>query len=72
MFLSRTIRRANLPPANLFRHLRKALALYRQRQYLARLDAHMLRDIGLTAEQAQAEANQPFWHAPAHWTQHQP
>lgn len=43
------------------------IALRRQRQRLARLDDHMLRDIGLTREQAQAEAAEPVWDVPAHW-----
>ncbi len=46
-----------------------ALAQHRQRQHLGRLDAHMLRDIGMTAAQAQAEAARPIWDAPASWVQ---
>ena len=33
----------------------------RQRRQLARLDAHQLRDIGISCEQALAEARRPFW-----------
>lgn len=33
----------------------------RQRRALANLDWRLLRDIGLTAEQALLEANKPFW-----------
>jgi uncharacterized protein YjiS (DUF1127 family) len=33
----------------------------RTRQALSRLDAHMLRDIGLDAEAAIGEATRPFW-----------
>lgn len=33
------------------------------RRSLNRLDAHMLRDIGLTAEAAQIESAKPFWRA---------
>jgi uncharacterized protein YjiS (DUF1127 family) len=33
------------------------------RQQLLRLDDHVLRDIGITRLQAQAEANKPFWRA---------
>ena len=43
------------------------LALYRQRKQLAALDALQLADIGLTADQAVAEAKRPIWDAPAHW-----
>ena len=40
-----------------------ALELYRQRLALARLDDHALEDIGLTREEARAEANRPIWDA---------
>lgn len=33
----------------------------RDRQLLARLDAHILRDIGLSPDEAQSEAAKPFW-----------
>jgi uncharacterized protein YjiS (DUF1127 family) len=33
----------------------------RQRRQLAGLDEHMLRDIGISREQAMAEAGKPFW-----------
>jgi uncharacterized protein YjiS (DUF1127 family) len=32
-----------------------------QRRALRELDRHMLRDIGITREQAEAEARKPFW-----------
>lgn len=35
--------------------------LSRQRQALAQLDDHDLKDIGVTREQANAEAAKPFW-----------
>jgi uncharacterized protein YjiS (DUF1127 family) len=34
---------------------------YVQRRELSNLDAHMLRDIGITPEQARHEAQKPFW-----------
>lgn len=34
---------------------------------LARLDDHLLRDIGLSAAEAQEEAERAPWDAPAHW-----
>lgn len=37
------------------------VARSRQRKQLARLDARMLADIGITAEQAQSEISKPFW-----------
>ena len=33
----------------------------KQRKQLARLDARMLSDIGISAEQAKTEINKPFW-----------
>ena len=42
-------------------------ALLRSRQGLARLDDHLLRDIGLTRQQAEAEAARTPWDAPPHW-----
>ena len=34
---------------------------WRTRKALEKLDTHMLRDIGLTEAQAQAEWDKPFW-----------
>lgn len=45
------------------RWLCRAMARQRQRRALAKLDERMLRDIGLTRDQAQAEARKPFWKA---------
>ena len=39
----------------------------RQRNHLGQLNAHLLKDIGLTYEEARAEAARPFWDAPSHW-----
>lgn len=44
-----------------------ALAARRQRRALAALDAHSLRDLGLTRDQALAEAARPVWDVPPHW-----
>lgn len=33
----------------------------RDRQRLGRLDAHLLRDIGLDAQDARSESEKPFW-----------
>jgi uncharacterized protein YjiS (DUF1127 family) len=41
-----------------------AVTLYqraRQRRALASLDERLLRDVGITPEQARSEANKPFW-----------
>jgi len=34
---------------------------WQQRQHLAELDAHLLRDIGVTRPEALREAGKPFW-----------
>mgnify|MGYP003452937210 CR=1 FL=1 len=34
---------------------------YRARATLARLDAHLLRDIGIGQQDVQAECSKPFW-----------
>ncbi|MEO0772366.1 MAG: DUF1127 domain-containing protein [Pseudomonadota bacterium] len=44
-------------------------SLYRQRRALARLDAHALRDVGLTSHEADREAQRGFWDVPDHWKQ---
>ncbi|WP_298859545.1 DUF1127 domain-containing protein [uncultured Sulfitobacter sp.] len=47
--------------------LRSALALLRSRRALAALAPEQLQDVGLTSEEAQAEAQKPVWDAPASW-----
>lgn len=51
----------------LFHSLLAAAALERSRRNLARLDDHLLRDIGLTRSEAMAEAARAPWDAPSHW-----
>lgn len=41
--------------------LRTLWRRYRSRQRIALLDAHALRDIGVSFAEAEAEANKPFW-----------
>ena len=43
------------------RWLLTAVRRRRQRRALARLDGRLLRDIGVTPEQAAVEARKPFW-----------
>lgn len=43
------------------------IAVWRQRRQLARLDDAALDDIGLTRDQALAEARRPVWNVPEHW-----
>lgn len=66
-------RAASVPSVSLERRLREALsrrlwraavrwaARARQRRDLAELDAHLLKDIGLTSGEAAREAAKPFW-----------
>jgi uncharacterized protein YjiS (DUF1127 family) len=51
----------------LLSRLLEASARARQRRHLAELDDAMLRDIGLTRDEARREARRPFWDAPRHW-----
>lgn len=54
---------------SLWSRLSAALAVHRQRQALAALDDHVLRDLGLSRDAALAEANRPLWDVPRHWQQ---
>lgn len=54
-------------PRRLFSRLLAAQALAHSRRRLARLDDHILRDIGLTRAEAEDEASRPAWDAPLHW-----
>jgi len=55
----------DLVTPRLGRSLRATLTCWRersrQRRALAKLDAHSLRDIGITHSQAKREADKPFW-----------
>lgn len=51
----------------LWARLERSRGLARQRQALLELDETLLRDIGLTREQALREAGRPIWDAPRHW-----
>ena len=47
--------------------LRRMLAVMRQRRQLRDLDPHLLDDLGLSRQQAAAEADRPVWDVPRHW-----
>ena len=40
---------------------REAWRRYRSRQRITQLDSHLLKDIGVSFAEAEAEANKPFW-----------
>lgn len=54
-------------PFGILSRVRTAMTLYRQRARLAALDDHLLRDVGLTRDEALAEATRPLWDVPSHW-----
>lgn len=60
---------ARLPrlPRGVLHRLVSLMGLRASRRRLGELDARMLRDIGLTPEEAAAESERPFWDAPPGW-----
>ncbi len=49
------------PQPNVLRAVSNWMVRYRSRRTLAKLDPHLLRDIGLTEHQAAQELEKPFW-----------
>jgi uncharacterized protein YjiS (DUF1127 family) len=60
-------RRHRHPALSILALLHHSLDLKRSRGRLALLDDHLLRDIGLTREAAESEAERPLWDVPTHW-----
>jgi uncharacterized protein YjiS (DUF1127 family) len=54
-------------PFRLFSALRRFGSITRSRRHLSRLDEHLLRDIGLTRQEAETEAFRAPWDVPPHW-----
>jgi uncharacterized protein YjiS (DUF1127 family) len=54
-------------PQTLLSKVFAAMNMARSRRALAKLDAHLLADIGITAKQAQEEAQLSTWNAPSFW-----
>lgn len=50
--------------------LRGRLALWRSRRALAELDQNALKDIGIDAKTARAEAHLGLWDVPSSWVNH--
>ena len=53
--------------ADLMARVRLGMTARAQRKQLLNLDAARLADIGLTADQARAEAARPLWDVPRTW-----
>ncbi len=51
----------------LWTRIRRMVSLGKQRRALADLDDHLLRDVGLTRDQAMQEASRRPWDVPPHW-----
>lgn len=47
--------------------LGQMVAIWKQRRQLRSMDSHTLSDLGLTRDEARAEASRPAWDVPAHW-----
>ncbi len=45
----------------------KAFSIWRERQTLRDLDDHILKDIGVTRDDADVETKRPVWDAPNRW-----
>ncbi len=54
-------------PRGVWDALRRRMAIAQQRRALRSLDDHMLKDIGVTAAEAIAEAEKPHWDVPTNW-----
>jgi uncharacterized protein YjiS (DUF1127 family) len=65
-FLARAGRSRSLW-SRVIQHLAAMATFARHRKALAKLEPRLLRDIGLTTEEAQAELSRPVWDVPAHW-----
>lgn len=52
---------------NVFARLQAHFQLMRSRRALAALEDHLLRDVGLSRQDAQNEAKRPLWDAPSTW-----
>ena len=51
------------PTLSIWKRVRAAWLRHRSSQRIAELDGHLLKDIGVTFAEAEAEANKPVWRA---------
>lgn len=58
---------APLARVSLASTINAAMATWRQRRHLEKLDDNALKDIGISRHQAETEANRPLWDVPNHW-----
>lgn len=58
---------AGLAPLAVLGMVTTALSITRERQTLSDLDDHLLRDIGVTRDDADVETKRPVWDAPNRW-----
>ena len=54
-------------PFGLLKSMINMVQLYKERRELAALDANALADIGVTRQEALAEASRPTWDVPEYW-----
>ncbi|MEM9969634.1 MAG: DUF1127 domain-containing protein [Pseudomonadota bacterium] len=59
--------RGTQPRKGFARFIFSILRLGKSRQDLRKLDDHLLRDLGITREEAKKEADRPIWDVPANW-----
>ena len=63
--LSECLPTCEIKSGNVFAPIKSKIRIWvarsRQRKQLARLDDHLLSDIGYTREQVQVEISKPFW-----------
>lgn len=58
------------PRQNWLKRLSMMLAVRQSRLDLAQLSPELLRDVGLTHDDVQAEIARPVWDVPQHWRRH--
>ena len=51
----------------LFRNVKLALGVRKQRKALAALETERLVDLGLSHDSARRESSRPIWDVPSHW-----
>lgn len=60
-------RHSSRPARSFWATLSGLMTVHASRTKLSKLDDSLLSDIGVTRDQANAEAGRAFWDAPQHW-----